>query len=189
LVVTLSDGETTKLADSNQFVGYQGELSDPSSILLKNNGLHIDIEIDADHAIGKTDPANVKDIVIESALTSIMDCEDSVTAVDAEDKVDVYRNWLGLIRGELTTQFKKGDQTIDRKFNEDRVYNTPSGEELTLSGRVLMLVRNNGHLLRNNAVLNEDGSDSYEGIIDAVFTSLAAKHNLMGKGRSEEQTS
>lgn len=183
LVITLQNGETTRLENSEQFVGYNGDEANPSSVLLKNNGLHIDIEIDANHPIGKTDPANVKDIVIESALTSIMDCEDSVTAVDAEDKVDVYRNWLGLIRGELTTTFEKDGKTINRKFNEDRVYKTPNGGELTLPGRVLMLVRNNGHLLRNNAVLNEDGSDSYEGILDAVFTSLAAKHNLMGKGK------
>src|SRR5699024_5490230 len=126
---------------------------------------------------------SVKDIVLESAITTIMDCEGSVTAVDAQDKLEVYENWLGLIRGELTTTVRKGEKTIERKFNEDRVYKTPEGDEITLSGRVLMLVRNVGHLMVNNAVLNEDGSEAYEGILDAVFTSVIAKHNLLGKGK------
>ena len=183
LAVVLTNSETVGLKDEDKFIGFQGEESEPSSILLKNNGLHIDIQIDPDHPIGKTDNAGVKDIMIESAITSIMDCEDSVTAVDAEDKVDVYRNWKGLIRGELSTSFKKGDRTIERTFNEDRVYKTTDGKEVTLSGRVLMLVRNVGHLMVNNAVLNENGTDAYEGILDAVFTSLVAKHNLLGKGK------
>lgn len=183
LVVTLRNGEKVGLKDEEKFVGYQGDESAPRSILLKNNGLHIDIQIDPNHPVGKTDSAGIKDIVIESAITTIMDCEDSVTAVDALDKLEVYKNWYGLIRGELTSTFKKGDKVIERKFNDDRVYKTPNGGELTLSGRVLMLVRNVGHLMVNNAVLNEDGTEAYEGILDAVFTSVIAKTNLLGKGK------
>lgn len=183
LVVTLRNGEKVGLKDEEKFVGYQGDESAPRSILLKNNGLHIDIQIDPNHPVGKTDSAGIKDIVIESAITTIMDCEDSVTAVDAQDKLEVYKNWYGLIRGELTSTFKKGDKVIERKFNDDRVYKTPNGGELTLSGRVLMLVRNVGHLMVNNAVLNEDGTEAYEGILDAVFTSVIAKTNLLGKGK------
>lgn len=183
LQVNLKSGETVGLKDKAQFKGYQGRAETPSAILLENNGLHIDIQIDPSSVIGKTDEAGVQDIVMESAITSIMDCEDSVTAVDTEDKVDVYKNWLGLIRGELTTQVNKGVRTIERKFKDDRTYTSAKGDEITLPGRVLMLVRNVGHLLRNDAVLNEDGSDSYEGILDAVFTSLMAKHNLLGKGK------
>ncbi|HLQ82593.1 MAG TPA: malate synthase G [Pseudogracilibacillus sp.] len=183
LKIELESGETVGLKDPNQFKGYQGREETPASILLENNGLHIDIQIDPSNVIGKTDLAGIQDIVMESAITSIMDCEDSVTAVDADDKVDVYKNWLGLIRGELTVQVNKGVRTIERKFNEDRIYTSPTNGEVRLPGRVLMLVRNVGHLLRNDAVLNEDGSDSYEGILDAVFTSLMAKHNLLGKGK------
>lgn len=183
LAVTLKNGDTVGLKDADKFIGYNGEEANPTSILLKNNGLHIDIQIDDNHPIGKTDAASVKDVVIESAVTSIMDCEDSVTAVDAIDKLEVYQNWLGLIRGELTTSFKKGDKTIERTFNEDRVYKAANGGEITLPGRVLMLVRNVGHLMVNNAVLNEDGTEAYEGILDAVFTSVIAKHNLLGKGK------
>src|SRR5699024_10096481 len=183
LVVTLKNGKTVGLKDEEKFIGYQGEESTPNSILLKNNGLHIDIEIDANHPIGKTDAASVKDVVLESAITSIMNCEDSVTSVDATDILGVYHNWLGLIRGELSTTFRKGEETIERTFNDDRVYTTSDGNELALSGRVLMLVRNVGHLMVNNTVLNEDGSEAFEGILDAVFTSVIAKHNLLGKGK------
>ena len=183
LVVTLEGGEQVGLQDAGQFVGYQGEEETPTSILLKNNGLHIDIEIDGNHPVGKTDRANVKDIVIESAITSIMDCEDSVAAVDAEDKVDVYRNWLGLVRGDLTVSFKKGNKTVNRTFNDDRVYKGANGGEVTLSGRVLMLVRNVGHLMVNDAVLNADGSVGYEGILDGIITSLIAKHELLGNSK------
>ncbi len=183
LRVTLKNGDKVRLMDRNKFIGFQGEGSAPSSILLRNNGLHIDIQIDPDHPVGKDDEAGVKDIVLESAITSIMDCEDSVAAVDAEDKVDVYRNWKGLIRGELSTTFQKGGKNIERTFNDDRVYKQPDGKEVTLSGRVLMLVRNVGHLMTNSAVLLKDGSEAYEGILDGVFTSLIAKHNIMGKGK------
>lgn len=183
LAVTLENGETVGLQEANKFVGFQGEEAAPHSILLKNNGLHIDIEIDGTHPIGKTDRANVKDVVIESAITSIMDCEDSVTAVDAEDKTDVYRNWLGLMCGDLSTTFQKGNKTIERTFNDDRVYIGANGGEITLSARVLMLVRNVGHLMVNDAVLNADGSVGYEGILDGIVTSLIAKHELLGKGK------
>src|SRR5699024_10241204 len=183
VVFGLSNGSSTTLKNKQQFKGYQGEKNKPTSILLENNGFHMDIQIDKNHPIGKTDPAHIKDVAVESAITSIMDCEDSIAAVDAEDKVDVYRNWKGLIRGELTTSFQKGDETVHRTFNEDREYKTTNGDTLTLSGRVLMLVRNVGHLMTNNAVLLPDGSEVYEGILDGICTSLIAKHNLLGKGK------
>lgn len=183
LFVTLKNGEKVGLKQEEKFAGYQGDEADPSSVLLKNNELHIDILIDRNHPVGKDDTAGIKDIVLESAITSIMDCEDSVAAVDAEDKVEVYRNWLGLIRGELTATFEKNGKTMTRTFSDDRVYKGPNGEEVVLPGRVLMLVRNVGLLLQNNAVLNPDGTEAYEGIIDGIVTSLIAKHNLMGLGK------
>jgi malate synthase len=183
LSVLLSNGETTTLKDDSKFVGYQGKPEDPSAILLKNNGLHIEIQIDRSHPIGKTDAAGVKDILLEAALTTIMDCEDSVAAVNAEDKVHVYRNWLGLMKGDLTATFTKGNKTMTRSLNPDRIYTTPTGEELTLPGRSLMFVRNVGHLMTNNAVLDQNGQEIYEGILDAVVTSLIAKHSLLGNGR------
>src|SRR5699024_5730179 len=129
-----------------------------------------------------TDPAHVKDVFLESAITSIMDLEDSIAAVDAEDKVDVYRNWKGLVRGELSTIFKKGEELIERRFNPDRIYKSTSGETVSLSGRVLMLVRNVVHLMINSAVLLEDGSEAFEGVLDGIVTSLIAKQNLLGNG-------
>jgi malate synthase len=183
LSVFVKGGQTTSLQDEEKFVGYQGNPEDPSAILLKNNGLHIEIQIDRHHPIGKTDTAGVKDILLEAALTTIMDCEDSVAAVDAEDKVHVYRNLLGLMKGDLTATFTKGNKTVTRTLNPDRVYTTPSGEELILPGRSLMFVRNVGHLMTNNAVLDQDGQEIYEGILDAVVTSLVAKHSLLGNGR------
>jgi malate synthase len=183
LSVTVKGDKTTSLQDEEKFVGYQGNLEDPSAILLKNNGLHIEIQIDRHHPIGKTDAAGVKDILLEAALTTIMDCEDSVAAVDAEDKVHVYRNLLGLMKGDLTATFTKGNKTVTRTLNPDRVYTTPSGEELILPGRSLMFVRNVGHLMTNNSVLDQDGQEIYEGILDAVVTSLVAKHSLLGNGR------
>ena len=183
LSVELENGEVVGLKNADQFIGFQGEEEAPTSILLKNNGLHIDVQVDGEHPVGKTDRANVKDVVIESAITSIMDCEDSVTAVDADDKTDVYRNWLGLMRGDISTSFKKGNKTIERTFNEDRVYKAANGGEIKLSGRVLMLVRNVGHLMVNNAVLNADGSVGYEGILDGIVTSLIAKHELLGNSK------
>lgn len=183
LTVTMRDGQTTTLQDEQKFVGYQGSPTQPSAILLKNNGLHIEIQIDRAHPIGQTDPAGIKDVYLESALTTIMDCEDSVAAVDAEDKVLVYRNLLGLVRGDLTASFTKGNKTVTRELNPDRVYTTPSGETLNLPGRSLMFVRNVGHLMTNNTILLENGEEVYEGILDAVVTTLIMKHSLLGNGK------
>ncbi|WP_461201204.1 malate synthase G [Anoxybacillus sp. TBDG-1] len=183
LTVTVKDGQTTTLQDEAKFVGYQGSPEQPSAILLKNNGLHIEIQVDRNHPIGQTDPAGIKDVYLEAALTTIMDCEDSVAAVDAEDKVLVYRNLLGLVRGDLTASFAKGNKTVTRELNPDRVYTTPSGETLTLPGRSLMFVRNVGHLMTNNTILLENGEEVYEGILDAVVTTLIMKHSLLGNGK------
>ena len=183
LTVTTRDGQTTTLQDGQKFVGYQGSPEQPSAILLKNNGLHIEIQIDRTHPIGQTDAAGIKDVYLEAALTTIMDCEDSVAAVDAEDKVLVYRNLLGLVRGDLTASFTKGNKTVTRELNPDRVYTTPSGETLTLPGRSLMFVRNVGHLMTNNTILLENGEEVYEGILDAVVTTLIMKHSLLGNGK------
>lgn len=182
LAVTLNSGEAVSLQDETKFAGYQGEADQPSAILLKNNKLHFEIQIDPSHPIGKTDDAGVKDILLEAALTTIMDCEDSVTAVDAEDKVVVYRNWLGLMKGDLTATFNKGGKAYTRKMNPDRVYTSPAGEQLALSGRSLMFVRNVGHLMTNSAILDKDGNEVHEGILDTVITSLIAKHTLLGNG-------
>lgn len=183
LTVTVKDGQATTLRDEGKFVGYQGSPEQPSAILLKNNGLHIEIQVDRNHPIGQTDPAGIKDVYVEAALTTIMDCEDSVAAVDAEDKVLVYRNLLGLVRGDLTASFAKGNKTVTRELNPDRVYTTPSGETLTLPGRSLMFVRNVGHLMTNNTILLENGEEVYEGILDAVVTTLIMKHSLLGNGK------
>ncbi|WP_096201575.1 malate synthase G [Bacillus sp. FJAT-45350] len=187
LIVSLQSGEA-KLADDTKFVGYQGQLEEPEAILLKNNGLHFEIQIDREHPIGKTDTAGVKDVLMEAALTTIMDCEDSVAAVDAEDKVEVYRNWLGLMKGDLTATFAKGSKTVTRALNPDRTYSTPSGGELTLSGRSLMFVRNVGHLMTNNAVLDQNGEEVPEGILDGVITSLLSKHELIRNGKHQNST-
>jgi malate synthase len=183
LSVFTKDGKTTNLQDEEKWVGYQGDPEEPSAILLKNNGLHIEIQIDRHHPVGKTDAAGVKDILLEAALTTIMDGEDSVAAVDAEDKVLVYRNLLGLMKGDLTATFAKGNQTITRTLHPDRIYTKPNGEELVLRGRSLMFIRNVGHLMTNNTVLDPNGQEIYEGILDAVVTSLIAKHSLLGNGR------
>lgn len=183
LTVTVKDGQATTLRDEEKFVGYQGSPEQPSAILLKNNGLHIEIQVDRNHPIGQTDLAGIKDVYVEAALTTIMDCEDSVAAVDAEDKVHVYRNLLGLVRGDLTASFAKGSKTVTRELNPDRVYTTPSGETFTLPGRSLMFVRNVGHLMTNNTILLENGEEVYEGILDAVVTTLIMKHSLLGNGK------
>lgn len=183
LVATLSNGETTGLANEAQLVGYQGEAAAPSAILLKNNDLHIEIQIDRTHPIGKDDAAGVKDVVLESAVTTIMDCEDSVAAVDAEDKVEVYTNWLGLIKGDLTATFEKGTKSLTRTLNPDRVYTGVNGEEVVLPGRSLMFVRNVGHLMTNPAILWGEGQEIPEGIMDGVITGLIAKHDLLGNGK------
>jgi malate synthase len=188
LLVTLGDGLSTGLATPEQFVGYTGELGSPAwSVLLRNHGLHIEILVDPDSPVGATDPAGIKDVVLESAITTIQDFEDSVAAVDADDKVLGYRNWLGLNRGDLTEEVAKDGKSFTRVLNEDRTYTTPDGEgELTLPGRSLLFVRNVGHLMTNDAiVMKENGADDGaefrevpEGIQDALFTSLIAIHGL-----------
>lgn len=182
LSVVLENGETTGLEDAAKLVGYQGQADDPAAVLLKNNGLHFEIQLDRNHPIGKTDKAGVKDILLEAALTTIMDCEDSVAAVDAEDKVLVYRNWLGLMKGDLSATFAKGTKQLTRTLVPDRSYTSPTGDSLTLPGRSLMFVRNVGHLMTINAVLDQEGQEVPEGILDTVITSLLAKHSLLGNG-------
>lgn len=188
LAVTLSNGQKTGLQEEEKLAGYQGDSNSPTAILLKNNGLHFEIQIDRSHSIGKTDLSGVKDILLEAALTTIMDCEDSVTAVDAEDKVIVYRNWLGLMTGNLASSFKKGNETITRTLNPDRIYTSVNGDEFILSGRSLMFVRNVGHLMTNNAILDENGDEIQEGILDCVITSLLAKHSLLGTGKYQNSS-
>ncbi|MGN7397027.1 malate synthase G [Peribacillus frigoritolerans] len=188
LAVTLRNGEITSLVEESKLVGNQGEYGNPSAILLKNNGLHFEIQIDRSHPIGKKDKAGVKDVLMESTLTTIMDCEDSVAAVDADDKVLVYRNWLGLMRGDLAVTFKKDNKMMTRTMNPDRLYRAPNGEEFSLPGRSLMFVRNVGHLMTTNAVLDANGEEIPEGIMDTVMTSLLAKHSLLGNGKYQNSS-
>ncbi|PTQ67047.1 malate synthase G [Pseudomonas sp. GV071] len=180
LVVGLKGGSNTGLRDDAQLIGFQGPADAPVAVLLKHNGLHFEIQIDASSPIGQTDAAGVKDVLMEAALTTIMDCEDSVAAVDADDKTVIYRNWLGLMKGDLSEEVAKGGTTFTRTMNPDRVYTKTDGSELTLHGRSLLFVRNVGHLMTNPAILDAQGNEIPEGIQDALFTSLIAVHNLKG---------
>ena len=186
LSVTLANGDVTTLADTEQWQGYRGDINAPEAILFVHNGLHFEIQIDPKSPIGKSDPAGVKDILVEAALTTIMDCEDSVAAVDAEDKTLVYSNWLGLMKGTLSIEMNKGGKRLVRAMHEDRVYTSSkhvnNQNEVILSGRSLMFVRNVGHLMTNDAMLF-DGEPVPEGIMDGLVTSLIAKHDVLGNSK------
>ena len=180
LEVILSDQSKVGIKDQSKFIGFRGESDNPSGILFKNNKLHIEIQVDREDSVGKDDAAGIKDILIESAVTTIQDLEDSIAAVDAEDKVSAYRNWLGLMKGDLKETFIKGDSELTRQLNHDREYKDAEGKEFHLSGRSLMLVRNVGHLMTNPAILDKAGEEIPEGILDAMFTICIAKHDLEG---------
>ncbi|WP_085899207.1 malate synthase G [Kiloniella majae] len=187
LVATLENGQRATLSDIAEYRGYRGDLNNAFALLIRHNGLHLEISVDRNHPIGKTDPAGVADVIVEAALSTIMDCEDSVAAVDAEEKVAVYRNWLGLMRGDLSTDLQKGGKTITRRLKDDRTYQTGTGESLTLQGRSLMLVRNVGHLMTNPAILvGDDAREVPEGLIDAMITAVIAKHDLLKSSGSKE---
>ena len=183
LSVLLSDGTATSLAVRNRFVGYREEGGALSNILLRHNGLHIEIQIDREHPVGSTHPAGVKDVIMEAAVTTIQDCEDSVAAVDAEDKVLVYRNWFRLMTGTLESTFKKRGRAVIRRLNPDLTFTTPQGGNMTVPGRSLLLVRNVGIHMYTDAVLTQEGEEIPEGFLDAMVTSLAAMHDLRGRGR------
>ena len=184
LEVLLSNQEKAHIENPDQFKGYQGERDNPTAILFKNNGLHLEIQIDKNDSVGKDDPAGIKDVFLESAVTTIQDCEDSIAAVDAEDKVVVYSNWLGLMKGNLEEIFVKGDQTMTRSLNPDRLYFDNNEKEFFLPGRSLLLVRNVGHLMTNPAILySTEDKEIPEGIMDAMFTICIAMHDLKQKGK------
>jgi malate synthase len=189
LAVTLKNGSSTGLKDAAQFIGYQGDAATPSSVLLRNHGIHVDIQVDRNTPIGKSDAAGVSDLIIEAALSTILDLEDSVAVVDAEDKVLAYSNWLGILQGTLTEQVTKAGRTFTRGLNPDRKYKAgigagaqAAGGEVTLHGRSLLFVRNVGHLMTNSAILYGGGKEIPEGILDAVITTTIAIHDLNGHG-------
>ena len=182
LQITLADQSQVTLDDEAKFEGFIGTEDNPTGILLKNNNLHMEIQIDRNHNIGSEDPAGIKDVLVESAITTIQDCEDSVAAVDGEDKAQVYENWLGLMKGDLAETFQKNDQTMTRVLNQDRDYFKPDGDSFSLPGRSTLLVRNVGHLMTNPAILDQDGKEVFEGIMDAMFTIAIAKHDLLNTG-------
>ena len=188
LKLQMEDSTKAELKDKAQFAGYRGSATAPDAVLLTKNGLHVEIVIDADHPIGKADAAHIADLMLESALTTIMDCEDSVAAVDAEDKTLVYRNWLGLMKGDLRETFEKGGKKITRAMNPDRDYVSPAGEAFSLKGRSLMLIRNVGHLMTNPAATDRDGNEVPEGIMDAMMTALIALHDVGPDGRHANST-
>jgi malate synthase len=182
LTVALKNGAQSGLKHETAFVGYRGDTTNPSVLLFCHHHLHIEVHLDGAHPIGRDDPAGISDVVLEAAITTIQDCEDSVAAVDAADKVAAYRNWLGLMKGTLVETFEQGGQMITRRLHTDRVYNTPDGGTLTLPGRALMLVRNVGHHMYTDAVRDPDGADIPEGLLDAAITSLIALHDLKRTG-------
>ncbi|WP_111895479.1 malate synthase G [Acinetobacter sp. MB5] len=182
LVVTLKDGSHTTLKNASQCVGFNGEWTQPSEIILQNNGLHVIVQFDATHVIGQQDPAHIKDIIMEAAVTTIQDLEDSVSAVDAMDKVEAYRNWLGLMRGTLQEHIEKNGRLITRALNQDRHFQSLDGDQKTLHGRSLMLLRNVGHLMTNPAIL-VNGEEIYEGIMDALITPLLTFSDLRGENQ------
>ncbi|MBL4830753.1 MAG: malate synthase G, partial [Aliivibrio sp.] len=188
LKARLSSGEHVKLSDSSQLIGYQGDALAPTAILLKHNSLHLEIQIDPTTVVGKLDTAGVKDILVESALTTIMDCEDSVAAVDGEDKALAYRNWLGLMKGDLQESVQKNGKTLVRRLNDDRVYISEDGSKVTLKGRSMLFIRNVGHLMTNPAILDNEGNEVPEGIMDGMITSLIAMHDLKGNSRFQNST-
>ena len=183
LEINVSDQSVSTLSDESQFIGFTGEEDSPKSILLKNNNLHIEIQVDNEDPVGKDDPAGIKDVILESAVTTIQDLEDSVAAVDAEDKALAYRNWLGLMKGDLEESFMKGDKELTRSLSQDRLYCDKDGEDILLPGRSVLLVRNVGHLMTNPAILDSEGDEVPEGIMDAMFTICIAKHDLLKKGK------
>jgi malate synthase len=185
LLITLLDGSVTGLSTPDRFDGFKGEAAAPRALMFVNNGMHIGVTVNKDHPIGSTDTANIADVVLESALTTIMDLEDSIAAVDAEDKVAAYRNWLGLMKGDLTEEVKKGDNTITRALNPDHAYTGADGAEKMMHSRSLMLIRNVGHLMTNPAILLPDGSEVPEGIMDAMVTALIALHDIGPNGRRQ----
>ncbi|MFC1235880.1 malate synthase G [Vibrio sp. F74] len=188
LNATLSNGEQVTLMDSSQLIGYQGESTAPTAILLKHNNLHLEIQIDPTTPIGKLDKASVKDVVIESALTTIMDCEDSVAAVDGEDKALAYQNWLGLMKGDLQESFDKNGKAVVRKMSDDRYYTNMHGGEISLKGRSMLFIRNVGHLMTSPAILDSVGNEVPEGIMDGMITSLIAMHDLKGNSPFQNST-